>query len=150
MSLGNHSFQQPDQEAQINIVPLVDVALVLLIIFMLTATFSKSTALRVRLPESSTAQISAFASRNAPIFIQMDSRGNLFLSGRRISEDELKAALFRLSATEKSREEIVLQGDRNASYGEVAHILDSAKNAGISNITLEMRYSGNTRQIRTP
>jgi biopolymer transport protein ExbD len=138
MSLGNRLSQESEQEAQINIVPLVDVALVLLIIFMLTATFSKSAALQVRLPETSGRSSSAAQPQNSRLEIQVDSHGALYNSGKPISEERLKTALAECANRDKNRSEVVIQGDQAVSYGYVAHILDLARDAGISKATLEM------------
>jgi len=86
--------------AEINVTPMVDVMLVLLIIFMVTAPLL-ATGVQVDVPESKAA---ALAQDNAPIALSIDRQGNVFLEERQITEAQLGARVRQLLAASRAAE----------------------------------------------
>jgi biopolymer transport protein TolR len=117
--------------SDINVTPLVDVMLVLLIIFMVTAPLMQQ-GLEVNLPETKS---SGLATPEDPFLLVIDDSGRIFIGSSRVRLSDLQK---KLSAIFKSREnkQIFIQADKNTSYGTVAEALAEARAAGISNISL--------------
>ncbi len=115
----------------INVTPMVDITLVLLIIFMVTATFVSTGALKVALPQAATTE----ASTTASLTVTLDAHGGLFLMQAAIGEPELGASLKR-EALRNSGVHVTLAADKSVPYGQVVRILDLIKGAGIAKVAL--------------
>ena len=118
--------------AEINITPLVDVMLVLLIIFMVTAPFLQS-GIDVDLPE---AQTSAAPSGKDDKVITINRGGQIFLSGddaTAFTVDNLGGKLTALFP-EGSNKTVYLKADKNVPYGAVVQVMAVCKSAGIERI----------------
>ena len=117
--------------AEINITPLTDVCLVLLIIFMVTATFlTQPTGLNVELPKASSAQ--ALPAKNVELTVTKD--GTLYVDGQAVAQPQLAAALLaKLQAT--SLKTVVVKADADVPYKHVADAVDAASSLG-ADITL--------------
>lgn len=112
--------------SEINITPLVDVMLVLLIIFMVTAPMTK-TGITVSLPK--TQQTNSIASAK-PLDVVINKKNEIFIGKKKVS---LKTFEKHMSKKNKSAR---LEADERASYGTVAKVLSKIKNYGISDISL--------------
>lgn len=124
---GRRSFN-----AEINVTPMVDVMLVLLIIFMITAT-ALQRGVEVNLPKAATSNLSV--PKTTPLLVTVTSDARVFISESEIEVDELTAKLLAI-AEEGYEERIFLQGDTDAAYGEVLGVMTQMKNAGFTNIAL--------------
>ena len=115
--------------SEINVTPLVDVMLVLLVIFILTAPLLTS-ALRLDLPSAQGAQTG-----EAPeaINLSLNQAGELFLNDKAIGKEALPAALQRVAAT-KPHTEVQLRADQTVPYGQVVELMGIAQQAGLSRI----------------
>ena len=115
--------------SDINMTPLIDVMLVLLVIFMVTAPLMTS-SLKLDLPQSNAAQ-----PNDAPQFLSLaiDAKGRLFLGEDPLPQETLIA---RLAAVGKARPdtEVQLRADRSVPYGRVAEVLGWVQQAGLSRI----------------
>ena len=115
--------------AEINMVPLIDVMLVLLIIFMVTAPLLTH-AVRVDLPKAAS---QANPSRHDNIQVALDDRGQLFWNG-----EELDAARFserlRIAGQQSAPPELHIRADRRTPYEKVAQVMSDASRAGLSRI----------------
>ena len=117
--------------ADINITPLTDVCLVLLIIFMVTATFlTKSTGLKVELPKAASAQ--ELPAKNVELTMTKD--GTLYVDGQAVDKPQLAGALLsKLQQT--SLKTVVVKADADVPYKHVADAVDAACSLG-ADITL--------------
>lgn len=116
--------------AEINVTPLTDVFLVLLIIFMVTTTVINDESKNIDLPQ-------ATESEETPngVTVAVDDTGMLMVNDRRVAEDDLQAALER--ALELAEQKIViLRGDKSVLLGQAVGILDMAQQAGAKGIAL--------------
>jgi len=116
--------------ADINVTPLVDVCLVLLIIFMVVLP-TLVTGVPVQLPETS--KVPSVPERMFPITVKDD--GTVYLDTLVVHREEVPAALQRLHATESKRP-IGVRGDKRVPYGEVVAVLDAARAAGWEDVSL--------------
>ncbi|MEM9572342.1 MAG: biopolymer transporter ExbD [Pseudomonadota bacterium] len=118
--------------ADINVTPMVDVMLVLLIIFMITAT-ALQRGVEVNLPKAATSNLTV--PRTTPLLVTVTQDAKVYISETEIELDELTSKLLAI-AGEGYEERIFLQGDTNAAYGEVLAVMTQMKNAGFTNIAL--------------
>lgn len=115
--------------SDINVTPLVDVMLVLLVIFILTAPLLTS-AIRLDLPQAKAAQAG-----EAPesLTLSLNQAQELFLNDQPISLTALPEALQRM-ATQKPQLEVQLRVDQSVPYGQVLELMSLAQQAGLSRI----------------
>ncbi|TCT37294.1 protein TolR [Martelella mediterranea] len=117
--------------SEINVTPLVDVMLVLLIIFMVAAPMM-TVGVPIDLPET---QAQAMNSDTQPITISVTPDGKIFLQESEIGIDEVVPKLEAIATTGYS-ERIYVRGDANAGYGTVMKVMARISSAGFNNIGL--------------
>jgi biopolymer transport protein TolR len=117
--------------AEINVTPFVDVILVLLIIFMVTAPMMVS-GINVDLPETT---VKLLAGNDEPLSIDIDASGKVYLQESQIELSELAAKLIAVTR-EKKDTRIFLRGDKKTDYGKIAQVLDLITEAGFLKISL--------------
>jgi biopolymer transport protein TolR len=123
--------------AEINVTPLVDVMLVLLVIFMVTAPILQ-TGIQVNLPKTREAQ--ANEATPQALIISVDKEGSIYLSGKNeqkaINVNELQKLLSERLANSQDRR-VYLRGDGETPYRTIAYVLDQAKRvqANVSLVT---------------
>lgn len=128
--LGGHG---DEPMTDINIVPLVDIVLVVLIIFMVTATYIVSPSIKVNLPEAATAE----AQEPTSLGITVATDGSLFLDGTPITEDGLRAAV-RAAKAEKADVVCLIAGDKEARHGDVIKVIDLVKQEGVAKFAINV------------
>jgi biopolymer transport protein TolR len=116
--------------AEINVVPLVDVVLVLLVIFMLTAPVLQS-GIEVNVPKTHT--VKEVTEQRAVVTI--DSQQRVFLGDVPVNLAELPAKL-RNPNTDPAHQVIYLRADQKVPFGAFASVMDAVKQAGITNISI--------------
>ncbi|MSP33332.1 MAG: biopolymer transporter ExbD [Rickettsiales bacterium] len=126
---GFNQNQNSSPMSEINTTPLVDVMLVLLIIFMVTAPLITNTV-NVNLPNSKTV-----ASPEKPnvVNVSLDVQGNLTFNGKPISDADLPQ-LLQNEVAKKKDTELRLQADRDTRYQKITDIMTEANKAGISKL----------------
>jgi len=118
----------------INVTPLVDVVLVLLIIFMATAPLLTRRALNVSVPEVAKAGEKAVES----LRIFYDDQRQIFLEDKAVTADELAQRLTELQRASPGLH-ISISADKAIPYGEVVQLLDTVRAAGVKKVSLEVR-----------
>ena len=102
--------------AAINIIPLVDVVLVLLIIFMITAVFTRESAMKLDLPKASSIHP---PQPPTEVTVNVDSAGNITVNGRPTEVKELQKTIDQYKSTDPNRKTLlVLRGDKSVLYGK--------------------------------
>ena len=117
--------------SDINVTPFVDVMLVLLVIFMVTAPMMQQ-GLDVNLPKTSSTGV---ALDEDPFVLTIDSTGKIKVSGNEIKSETLSAKLKAIFANRKNKQ-IYIQADKKVEYGSVAFVMGEIRMAGITNISL--------------
>ena len=117
----------------INITPMVDIMLVLLVIMMVSATYIVSQSLTVEHPKSASSDESV----QSPATVQIDKNGRYFFNQETapISEAQLIAKLKDAKAANDDMN-LVISGDTNAHHGDVVHVIDVAKREGITKFAI--------------
>jgi biopolymer transport protein TolR len=120
---------RPAQEplSQINVTPLVDVMLVLLVIFILTAPFLAS-SIPLQLPRAAVSMPSPQAGQ--ALMLELDRSGRAVLNGEKLADEALAQRLAAV-AVSRSEAELQLRADRSVPYGRVVQVLALAHQAGI-------------------
>ncbi|MCK6549669.1 biopolymer transporter ExbD [Myxococcota bacterium] len=120
--------QQDDDEVitSINVTPLVDIVLVLLIIFMMTASYIVTPAIRVELPKAASAESVV----QSLLALVLTREGDLFLNNQKVTDDELRA-FIRTSKAEGKDLEAVIAADASVRHGRVVGLIDLIKAEGI-------------------
>ena len=120
--------------SEINVTPLVDVMLVLLIIFMVTAPLLVA-GVPFDLPES---RAGALDQQAKPVQVAIDGRGVITVDDAPVSEAELPALLARIAAQPEPAEgrRIYLRADRSLDYGRVMQVMGELNRAGLNRVAL--------------
>jgi biopolymer transport protein TolR len=115
--------------SDINVTPLVDVMLVLLVIFIITAPLMAS-SIKLELPRTDAGQPT-----DAPKFVSLavDATGKVFLNDQAVTADELAAGLQKAAAASRDTE-VQLRADQTVPYGKVVELMGIANKAGLSRI----------------
>ena len=130
MSFGRFdSTKAPRLMSEINVTPLVDVMLVLLVIFILTAPLLAS-AIKLELPRTSAAKAT-----QAPQFVTLvvDKTGVIFVNDQPVTLGALQARLLQ-TAAQNPDTEVQLRADAAVPYGQVVAVMGAAQNAGLMRI----------------
>ncbi|CAH2394469.1 protein TolR [Mesorhizobium ventifaucium] len=117
--------------SEINVTPMVDVMLVLLIIFMVAAPLL-TVGVPIDLPET---KAKAMNADTQPITITIDGTGKIFLQETEIPQEELVAKLQAISKT-GYEERLFIRGDRTTNYGAAMEVMGLIQDAGYKNIGL--------------
>jgi len=115
--------------SEINVTPMVDVMLVLLVIFMVTAPLIQK-GVKVDLPEAKAAPVEASEKK---LVLSVDARARVFLGDAEIPLDDLEEKL-RTNARAQADKEIYLHADKSLPYGVVVEVMAAAQRAGIGNL----------------
>ena len=136
MAGGNLDDDQ-DEITGINVTPLVDVMLVLLIIFMVTANYVSSSSIGLQLPEADTGEVAQTADNSIELLI--DSESNVYMNGNVISRDQLPGVLkAQVESKKGSKPSALITADVLTPHGEVVKLIDLVRKNGISEFALNV------------
>lgn len=125
--------QDEDIVAEINVTPLVDVMLVLLIIFMVTSTYIAKAAIEVELPKAASGGKTVESTLN----IIITQEGQLLMNGKNATSPEIAAWIQNEIKINKNLQ-AVISADKKVAYGQVVSIIDLIKLNGIKNFALNI------------
>ena len=129
----NFRPQPPDEEPEINLIPLIDVLLMALIFLIVTTSFSSESRLNIRLPEAS-----AEAKENLPsLRVTIDPKGRYFIAGEQLlnaTPEVLRNALVRAAGGNKDPV-IVIHADAQTPHEAVIRVMDTARRLGFTHLT---------------
>ncbi|MBJ6752577.1 protein TolR [Geomonas anaerohicana] len=129
MEFGNRDNGDRGTMSQINVTPLVDVMLVLLIIFMVTAPMMQQ-GVQVNLPKADT---KALAPKEDTLVVSVEQSGKTFINSTEIPADQLKDKLTTMLAGREKRE-VFLKADQAVPYGDVVRVMAQIKGAGVERL----------------
>ena len=137
--------QQNDEEmiSGINVTPLVDITLVLLIIFMVTATYIVRESIEVDLPRAAHGGETVGMMLN----IVLDKEGGLFVDGASVDEGALRTMVRSAVAKDKDAR-VIISADRAATHGAVVNLIDVVKGEGIAKFAINIEKDAAARPGR--
>ena len=137
MAGGTGSLYEDDDSSNmivdINVTPLVDITLVLLIIFMVTASYIVQPALRVELPHAATGEDTV----KTTLSLELEKDGTLSLNGSKTTEADVKAFIARALPV-KPDLQAVIAADKAVAHGEVVHVIDLVRQAGVHKFAISV------------
>jgi biopolymer transport protein TolR len=116
--------------SEINVTNLVDVTMVLLIIFMITAPLLRS-GMQVDLPRSDNRDTTP----REGILVSLNKEGIIFIDEEQVKPENFSAKLLKVY-TSRNKQQVLLQADRAVAYGKVVALMDDVKSIGIHNLGL--------------
>ncbi len=127
-------FKNKRTMSEINVTPFVDVMLVLLIIFMVTAPLLTS-GIKINLPESSSVLKNE---KKDPVTVSINSKGEIFIQKKKFSKDQL---INKLSLLKKNNQnlKIYIKGDKKLDYGKVMELMNLINQSGFKKVALVTR-----------
>ena len=117
--------------SEINVTPFVDVMLVLLIIFMVTAPLLTA-GIKINLPESASVLKNE---KNDPVTVSMNSKGEIYIQKKKISSNDLIKKLIALKGQNKDLK-IYIKGDKNLNYGKIMDLMSFINKSGFKKVAL--------------
>lgn len=124
--------------AEINVVSLIDVMMLLMVIFMITAPMMQG-GVDVRLPTGEARPLEP----KSGLVVSVDRSGRIFVDGAGMTYDEFRGT-FKAMAERKGKQGVYLQADKSAAYGNVARVLAVMQAAGAANVGIVME----TEEVR--
>ena len=122
-----------DDEAEINITPMLDIVFIMLIFFIVTTSFVKESGLEVSRPSNSPPK--QVEQKKGPIVVKIDASGNITLKGRVIERKAVQANLEREKAL-KPNSTLIIAAHPDAETDALVTILDAAKAVGVASVSV--------------
>jgi biopolymer transport protein ExbD len=119
--------------SSINVTPFVDVVLVLLVIFMVTAPIIAKDLMNVKLPKTE----SGDGKGMSPLGVSVNRQGQILVNGLPVTEDALREEVKKALSADKDAQAIIA-GDVETQYGNVVKVIDIIKSAGLSRFAIQV------------
>jgi biopolymer transport protein ExbD len=129
------NFRRPKEpDPELNLIPFIDVLLVVLIFMMLSTTYSKFTELQLTLP---TAEAEQMRDRPAEIIVTVSGDGRYVINRDRVDGRSVEALTTAMSALAQTMKEpiVIVSADAHAAHQSVINVLDAARRAGLARVT---------------
>lgn len=123
-----------EQDASVDITPMLDVVFIMLIFFIVTATFVKESGIDVNRPEAQTAVVK----EKANILIAIDAHNKIWINRRVVDIRAVRPNIERLHA-ENPKGTVVIQADRDSTNEMLVQVMDASRQAGVYEIALAAR-----------
>ncbi len=120
-----------EEENEINITPMLDVVFIMLIFFIVTASFVKEAGIDVNRPDAQT----AVRQERANILIAISENNEIWIDRRQVDPRALRANIERLHA-ENPEGSVVIQADKKAVTETLIQVMDAARQAGVFNVSI--------------
>jgi biopolymer transport protein ExbD len=120
-----------EEESEINITPMLDVVFIMLIFFIVTASFVKEAGIDVNRPDAET----AVRQERANILIAISENNEIWIDQRQVDPRALRANIERLHA-ENPEGSVVIQADKKSITETLIQVMDAARQAGVYNVSI--------------
>jgi len=124
-------LQEQEEAEEINMSPMLDVVFILLIFFIVTASFVKEAGIEVNRPEAAT----AVKKERANILVAISDKGEIWINKRRIDIRAVQANIERLKA-ENPQGTVVIQADQKSTTDTLIKVMDAARSAGVYDVSI--------------
>ena len=126
------NLKSEDDEAEINLTPMLDVVFIMLIFFIVTATFIRETGLEVNRPDDNQAQV---VQEDGAILVIIDSTDDIWIDNRIVDARAVRPNIERMHAEDPDRP-VVIQVAKASSANTLVTIMDAARQASVFNISI--------------
>jgi len=123
--------QQEVEESEVNLTPMLDVVFIMLIFFIVTASFVKEAGIEITRPPAATAE----RKERGNILVAITKDNQIWIDRRQVSPQALRANIERLHA-ENPQGSVVIQADEKSQNGLLVRVMDAARLAGVSSVAL--------------
>ena len=123
-----------DEESDINLTPMLDVVFIMLIFFIVTATFIKQAGIDVTRPDALTAEKKPLVS----VLVAINPAGEIWIDNQKVDPSMVRANIERLRA-ENPKGGVIVQSDRQAKYEKLKAVLDAARGAGVTEVAISIK-----------
>jgi len=123
--------QQEVEESEVNLTPMLDVVFIMLIFFIVTASFVKEAGIEITRPPAATAE----RKERGNILVAITKDNQIWIDRRQVSPQALRANIERLHA-ENPQGSVVIQADEKSQNGLLVRVMDAARLAGVNNVAL--------------
>ena len=120
-----------EEEASIDMTPMLDIVFIMLIFFIVTTSFVKEAGIEINRPKGA----NAATVKSANIFIAVRKNGEVWMDKRQVDIERVSANIERMLA-EQPTDTVVIQADKEAVHGTVVKVMDQVKAAGIDKISI--------------
>ena len=120
-----------EEESEVNLTPMLDVVFIMLIFFIVTASFVKESGIDISRPGAAT----AVRKERGNILIAITANDQIWMNRRQVDPRALRANIERMHA-ENPQGSVVIQADREAKTGLLVQVMDAARMAGVKNVSL--------------
>jgi biopolymer transport protein ExbD len=120
-----------EDDSNVDITPMLDVVFIMLIFFIVTATFIKEAGIDVDKPEAATAVVQEKAS----ILVAIDAEDNVWINRRQVDVRSVRSIIERLHA-ENPKGTVVIQADKDSRNNTLVQVMDASRRAGVYDIAL--------------
>ena len=127
----NVAFGQEEEESEINLTPMLDVVFIMLIFFIVTASFIKEAGIDVNRPDAPTTE----SQEDAAILIAISANDEIWIDRKETDPRAVRGAIERLHA-ENPKGSIVIQADENSTNEMLVIVMEAAKQAGVGNVAI--------------
>ena len=124
-------FSRADEDSDINLTPMLDVVFIMLIFFIVTATFIKQTGIDVFRPEADT----AIPKPTVSVLVAISPSGEIWINKERVPKEQVRVKIERLHA-ENPKGGLVIQADSESTYEQLAIVLAAARGAKIPDVAI--------------
>ncbi|MCJ8319830.1 MAG: biopolymer transporter ExbD [Colwellia sp.] len=124
-------LQEQDEKEDIDMTPMLDVVFILLIFFIVTASFVKEAGIDVNRPEAAT----AVKKQRANILVAISDKGDIWINKRKIDIRAVQANIERMKA-ENPQGTVVIQADKKSTTETLIKVMDAARAAGVFDVSI--------------
>ncbi len=125
------NIQNQEEESSIDITPMLDVVFIMLIFFIVTASFIKETGIDVNRPQAATAVKKA----KANILIAIDANNDIWIDRRQVDIRSVRPNIERLHA-ENPQGSVIIQADKESKTDTLIQVMDASRQAGVYNVSI--------------
>ena len=130
--MGNRRFVEEEEEkSEVNLTPMLDVVFIMLIFFIVTASFVKEAGIDVNRPDAATAE----RKEKGNILVAISADDQIWIDRRLVDPRALRANIERMHA-ENPNGAVVIQADTKSTNGLLVQVMDASRQAGVKNVSI--------------
>jgi biopolymer transport protein ExbD len=123
--------QEEDEESEVNLTPMLDVVFIMLIFFIVTASFVKESGIDVNRPDAATSE----RKEKGNILVAISAEGQIWIDRRQVDPRALRANIERMHA-ENPHGAVIIQADQESKNKLLVQVMDAARLAGVKNVSI--------------